>query len=87
MSELYPQRFDARRILPILPGWLPEHAVQMLKVVPIGLEDDCLVMAVLESCTDKILDLVRFMCNKEIKVVVVTQEAMEYAVHRYVLKT
>jgi len=70
----------------VLPELLPEYAVQKYNVVPIELEGDCVVMAVLDSCIDETLDLIRFMCNREIKVAVVTQEAMEYAVQRYVLK-
>jgi hypothetical protein len=82
MSERVPRPFDERAVLPVLLGALPDNVVKS-DVVPIGMDGECLVAAVLESCDDDMLDKVRFICNREIKFVVVSEAAMEYAVQRY----
>ena len=86
MSDRYPREFDARRILPLVSGMLPGSLVRADSVVPIELDaDGRLTVGVLESCNDETLDKVVFVCNRELKVVVVSEEAMVYAVERHAL--
>lgn len=87
MSDTYPRYFDSRRVLPILPGWLPDDVARSESVVPIGRDGDSVVVAVLDACTDETLDKVRFIGNSEIKVAIVSREAMTYALARYVAKS
>ena len=54
-----------------------------MKLVPIGKEGNLLVVAVLESCDDEVLQKVRFIWNGDLKVKVVTESAMGYAIQRY----
>src|SRR5258708_6305757 len=82
----FSREFDARRVLPVLPGWLPTDFVQHNSVVPIGEEPGRLTVAVLDSCTDDTLEKVRFILNRDLIVVVVTAEAMAYAIQRYVIE-
>jgi hypothetical protein len=88
MDEEHPREFDSRRVLPLASGVLPVRLVRSDSVVPIDLDaDGRLTLGVLESCTDETLDKVRFVCNRELKVVVVSKEAMAYAIERYALVT
>jgi hypothetical protein len=87
MRDAYPRYFDSRRILPILPGWLPDDVARSESVVPIGRDGDSVIVAVLEACTDETLDKVRFTGNSEIRVAIVSEEAMAYALARYVTKS
>jgi hypothetical protein len=83
MSRQHPRKFDARRVLPIVPGLLPDEVVKSASVVPIVAEDGSNALAALESCDDETLERVRFICNRELNVVVVAEEAMRYAIERY----
>jgi len=86
MSEQYPREFDARRVLPLLPNISAKGMVQSDSIIPMGLDaDGRLIVGVLESCTDDVLDKAVFLSNRELNVVVVSEEAMAYAIHRYVL--
>src|SRR5579863_4089030 len=86
MSEQYPREFDERRVLPLLPDIFTKDMVQSDSIIPIGLAaDGRLIVGVLESCTDDVLDKAVFLSNRELNVVVVSEEAMAYAIHRYVL--
>ena len=82
----FSREFDGRRVLPVLPGILPAELVQAVPVVPFAHDGNRLVVAVLESFPDEFVDKIRFIANKELKIVVVSAEAMDYAVQRYVLK-
>jgi hypothetical protein len=86
MSDEFPRQFDDRQILPVLLGALPANVVESDSVVPMGLEGERLIVGVLDSCEGEILDKVRFIWNRDIKVVVVTQAAMSYAIQRYLAK-
>ena len=63
----------------------PDDVVESNSVVPMGLEGDVLIVAVLESCEDGTLCKIRFICNCELRVFVVTEAAMAYATQRYVV--
>lgn len=83
MSDEFPREFDARPVLPVLLGALPDKVVKSDSVVPIGKKGRVLVVAVLESCGDEVLEKVRFIWNGDLKVVVVAESAMAYAIQRY----
>ncbi len=83
MSERYPRQFDQRRVLPLVLGFLPIDVVRSNSVVPIKTEEGGLGMAVPEGCDDETLDNVLFIGNKEFNAVVVTNEALKYAIERY----
>jgi len=86
MDKELPNEFDPRRVLPIVPGVFSKEMVLADSVVPIGFDDDgCLIIAAPEPCEEEVLDKARFVANREIKVVLVSDEAMAYAVQRYVL--
>ena len=84
----YSFHYDHRRVLPVVPNLLPDEMVQTVPVVPIALERGKMIVAVLESLDDGILDRIRFIGNRDIEsVAIVTAEAMAYAVQRHSLKT
>jgi hypothetical protein len=86
MSDEFPREFDDRQVLPVLLGALPTNVVESESIVPMGLEGERLIVGVLDSCEEEILEKVRFISNRDIKVVVVTQAAMSYAMQRYLAK-
>jgi len=86
MSLEFPRQIDHRPVLPVLLGALPNDLVKSDSIVPIGAEDGRLIVGVLDSCDDEVLAKVRFICNRELKVVVVTEGAMDYAIQRYLAK-
>jgi hypothetical protein len=86
MSKAFPRYFDSRRVLPILPGWLPDDLVRSDSIVPMGHDGDSVIVAVLETCTDETLDKVRFVGYSDIRVAVVPEAAMAYALARYLSK-
>lgn len=85
MEETPAPEFDARRVLPILPGIFPKKMVQADRVVPLEFGDDgCLIIAALKPCSEEVIQKAQFVSNRHIKVALVAEESFAYAIQRYV---
>lgn len=63
--------------------WMPETLVEAECVLPVELDEDVLVVAVLTPDDFALEDKIRFICNREIRLVSATREAMAYAIRKY----
>jgi len=84
-------RFDTRRVLPIALGVISPSIVRENALVPIEVRGRLIVLAVAYVPDEKdrdfreLIEKLRFVCNREFALAVVTHEALQYARTRYLL--
>lgn len=86
--EFTSYRTDPRRVLPIALGAIAPSVVRENALVPIAIKNDRIVIAVADLPAEddfEFFEMIRFVCNREFDLVVVTHEALQYARTRYLL--
>lgn len=84
-------RFDSRRVLPIALGVISPSIVRENALVPIEARDRLIVLAIAYVPDEndrefrELMYKLRFVCNREFELAVVTCEALQYARTRYLL--
>lgn len=61
---------------------MPRDLVESHSVLPIEMEDEVLVVAVLAPDAYELKERIQFVCNCEIRMVVASREGMDYAVQK-----
>ncbi len=74
---------DAAEILPSVIEMVPESVARENVVIPLSLEDESLVVAVSDPMAFEVLDKLRFILNKDIKVAMATKESIQTAINRH----
>ncbi|MDX1967415.1 MAG: type II/IV secretion system protein, partial [Planctomycetaceae bacterium] len=62
---------------------VPESVARENVVIPLGLDDDVIRVAVSNAMDYEVLDKLRFVLNREIKIAVASKEAIQSAINRH----
>jgi hypothetical protein len=85
MRESTGNEFDPRHVLPILPDLFPIKMVKHDCVVPMEVDaDGCLIVAAVKPCSEEVIGKAQFVSNRQVKVVLVSEESIAYAIQRCV---
>jgi type IV pilus assembly protein PilB len=74
---------DGREISPAVIELVPESVARENMVVPLSLEDDALVVAIGDPMAVEVLDKLRFILNREIKVAIAPVDAIQTSINRH----
>jgi type IV pilus assembly protein PilB len=74
---------DGREISPSIIELVPESVARENMVIPLALEDDALTIAVSDPMAVEVLDKLRFILNRDIKVVIAPVDAIQTSINRH----
>lgn len=74
---------DGREISPAVIELVPESVARENTVIPLALEDDALVVAVSDPMAVEVLDKLRFILNRDIKVAIAPVDAIQTSINRH----
>jgi type IV pilus assembly protein PilB len=74
---------DGREISPSVIELVPESVARENMVIPLSLEDDSLLVAVSDPMAVEVLDKLRFILNRDIKVAIAPVDAIQTSINRH----
>ncbi len=74
---------DGREISPTVIELVPESVARENMVIPLSLEDDSLLVAVSDPMAVEVLDKLRFILNRDIKVAIAPVDAIQTSINRH----
>ncbi len=74
---------DGREISPSVIELVPESVARENMVIPLNLEDDSLLVAVSDPMAVEVLDKLRFILNRDIKVAIAPVDAIQTSINRH----
>ncbi len=74
---------DGREISPTVIELVPESVARENMVIPLSLEDDSLLVAISDPMAVEVLDKLRFILNRDIKVAIAPVDAIQTAINRH----
>jgi type IV pilus assembly protein PilB len=74
---------DGREISPAVIELVPESVARENMVIPLSIEDDSLLVAVSDPMAVEVLDKLRFILNRDIKVAIAPVDAIQTAINRH----
>jgi type IV pilus assembly protein PilB len=74
---------DGREISPTVIELVPESVARENMVIPLSLDDDSLLVAVSDPMAVEVLDKLRFILNRDIKVAIAPVDAIQTAINRH----
>jgi type IV pilus assembly protein PilB len=74
---------DGREISPSVIELVPESVARENMVIPLSLEDEALLVAVSDPMAVEVLDKLRFILNRDIKVAIAPVDAIQTAINRH----
>ena len=74
---------DGREISPSVIELVPESVARENMVIPLSIEDDSLLVAVSDPMAVEVLDKLRFILNRDIKVAIAPVDAIQTAINRH----
>ena len=74
---------DGREISPAVIELVPESVARENMVIPLSLEDDSLLVAVSDPMAVEVLDKLRFILNRDIKVAISPVDSIQTAINRH----
>jgi len=74
---------DGREISPAVIELVPESVARENMVIPLSLEDESLLVAVSDPMAVEVLDKLRFILNRDIKVVIAPVDAIQTSINRH----
>lgn len=74
---------DGREISPAVIELVPESVARENTVIPLSLEDDALLVAVSDPMAVEVLDKLRFILNRDIKVAIAPVDAIQTSINRH----
>jgi len=74
---------DGREISPAVIELVPESVARENMVIPLSLEDDALLVAVSDPMAVEVLDKLRFILNRDIKVAIAPVDSIQTAINRH----
>ncbi len=74
---------DGREISPSVIELVPESVARENMVIPLALEDDSLLVAVSDPMAVEVLDKLRFILNRDIKVAIAPVDAIQTSINRH----
>jgi type IV pilus assembly protein PilB len=74
---------DGREISPSVIELVPESVARENMVIPLALEDDSLLVAVGDPMAVEVLDKLRFILNRDIKVAIAPVDAIQTSINRH----
>jgi type IV pilus assembly protein PilB len=74
---------DGREISPTVIELVPESVARENMVIPLSLDDDSLLVAVSDPMAVEVLDKLRFILNRDIKVAIAPVDAIQTSINRH----
>jgi type IV pilus assembly protein PilB len=74
---------DGREISPSVIELVPESVARENMVIPLSLEDESLLVAVSDPMAVEVLDKLRFILNRDLKVVIAPVDSIQTAINRH----
>jgi type IV pilus assembly protein PilB len=74
---------DGREISPSVIELVPESVARENMVIPLALEDDSLLVAISDPMAVEVLDKLRFILNRDIKVAIAPVDAIQTSINRH----
>ncbi|MEX2286877.1 MAG: GspE/PulE family protein [Planctomycetaceae bacterium] len=74
---------EEQEILPTVIEMVPESVARENIVIPLSLEDEALVVAVCDPMALDVLDKLRFILNRDIRVAIASRESIQTAINRH----
>src|SRR5262245_25700934 len=74
---------DEQEILPSVIEMVPESVARENIVIPLELQDESLVVAISDPMALDVLDKLRFILNRDIRVAIASRESIQTAINRH----
>src|SRR5436309_359371 len=74
---------DGREISPSVIELVPESVARENMVIPLALEDDALVVAISDPMAVEVLDKLRFILNRDIRVAIAPVDSIQTSINRH----